>query len=257
MGPFRILVFLCLSAISGCQCRDSAYVSAKPSAADAAVKQEDGAGSNPFGRLVAASVTVSYPIPDGEGGAHLMNYSGIALDATHVLTVVVHDLPAEAKAPTIWFEDQDKSGTSWNFETVPGKEILLTEVGLKVLTSERPLQGTAMLAPKSDAPLGATVWVIGTYMEGLDGMIMRGSVAKLGGPPNDEDTFLIDAALSSSSAGAGVYDDRHALVGVVAAPFIAKELGIISTRVGAVLKIEKVAEALRKRGVAFSLETAP
>lgn len=248
MCSFRIASFLgLLSASAAWGCRETAHVDSKDMPPVEAV---------PLERLVTASVTVSYPVPDSQG-ATLLNYSGIALDKTRVLTVIVGDLPAEAKAPTIWFEDQAHPGTSWNFETVPEKEILLPEIGMKVLTSEKPLQGTAVLARTSAMPLGADVLVIGTYDGGLDGMVMRGNVAKLGGPPNDEDIFLVDATLSSSSAGAGAYDARHRLVGIVVEPFVAKELGIIYTRVGAAMKIEKIAAALRERGIAFSVESEP
>lgn len=201
--------------------------------------------------LVLSSVTVSYPVPDGKGGATLHNYSGIALDAVHVLTVIPHDLPAAATAPTVWFEDPSKNGTSWNFGTLPAQEVVLPDLGLKVIVSEKSLPGSAAFALKAAPKLGDDVWVIGTYEEGIDAALMRGNVAKIGTPPNDEGTYLVESSFTGSSAGSGIFDRHHALIGVVVAPFIAKELGIMDARLGYVVGAEKIAEALRERKIAF------
>jgi hypothetical protein len=243
-SPLR-LAFLSLAFLCACHGPDPSPATAKPA--------EEGRPetSGTLDSLVLSSVTVSYPVPDGRGGATLHNYSGIALDAVHVLTVIPHDLPAAAAAPTVWFEDPSKNGTSWNFDTLPAQEVVLPDLGLKVIVSEKPLPGSAPLAPKASPKLGDDVWVIGNYAEGVDAALMRGNVAKIGTPPNDEGTYLVESSLTGSSAGGGVFDRHGALIGIVVAPFTAKELGIFGARLGSVVGAEKIAEALRERKIDF------
>jgi hypothetical protein len=252
-------IFLIAAAFGGCHCRGSAYTSSKPAAADdaavPAVATETGSAT--LEQAAWASVTVFYAVPDGPDSAYLINYSGIALDETRVLTVIVEDLPKGARAPTIWFGDRNKPGSMWDAKTVPEKEVQLSELGLKILTCERLLPGIATFAVKSNLELGEEVFVIGTYAEGVEAMVSRGNVAKLGGVTGEEDElFLIDASMSRSSAGAGVYDEGRSLIGIVVSPFVNRNLGIIYADVGVVVRIEAVAKALREKGIRFMTDAA-